>query len=174
MRCTLMLLTTLGIYAVPAGAQEASQDLQIARTLVTELRELRQDLRNTAASIQRVQIVMYRLQAQATLVDKAAQRFDQARGECKAAEIQKTFTATQIERAEARKRNSQNASEQKAAEDLISGLQSSIQELAEQAQRCQVDQTDAENQLRTEQSKMSELESQLEKLDQSLAGFAGR
>jgi len=57
---------------------------------------------------------------------------------------------------------------------LISGLQSSIQELAEQAQRCQVDQTDAENQLRTEQSKMSELESQLEKLDQSLAGFAGR
>ena len=74
MRCTLMLLTTLGIYAAPATAQAASQDLQIAQTLVTELRELRQDLRNTAASIQRVQIVMYRLQAQATLVDKAAQR----------------------------------------------------------------------------------------------------
>jgi len=174
MRCTLMLLATLGIYAAPAAAQAVSQDLQIAQTLVTELRELRQELRNTAASIQRVQIVMYRLQAQAALVDKAAQRLEQARSECKGAEIQKKFTATQIEKAETRKRNSQNASEQRTEEELISGLQSSIEEMTEQTQRCQADQVDAENQFRTEQSKTNELEGQLEKLDQILAGFAGR
>jgi hypothetical protein len=108
--------------------------------MLTEIRELRQDLRNIAATIQRVQIMMYRLQAQAALVDKAAQRLEQARGECKQAHSQQKMLATQIEQTEARRRNSQNKSDEKTAEQTITELHSALEMSAGETQQCQVEQ----------------------------------
>jgi chromosome segregation ATPase len=170
MRCTLMLVLTLVARPGPAAAQTVSSDSTMAQPMLTEIRELRQDLRNIAATIQRVQIVMYRLQAQAALVDKAAQRLEQARGECKQANSQQKMWATQIERTEAKRRNSQNPSDEKNAEQMITQLQSSLEILAGEAQQCQVEQVDAGTQYQGEQAKMNELQSQLDQLDQILAG----
>src|SRR5271168_1922446 len=91
------------IQVVPMFAQPGS-DSQVAQALVSEIRELRQDLLTTAATIQRVQIGMYRLQAEAGLLDKATQRFDQARMVCKQAEAQQKSAQSQIEQVELRKR----------------------------------------------------------------------
>jgi hypothetical protein len=162
-----MLYLMLVFKTGPAVAQAVSPDSQMAQTLLTEIRALRLDLRDTAATMQRVQIVMYRLQAQAALVDKAEQRLDQARGQCKQAQEQQKFTATQIE--QVRKQNA-NAADQRAAEQIISQLQAAMETGAGQAQQCQVEQIDAEIQFRTEQAKMSALEDQLVQLDQVLAG----
>jgi chromosome segregation ATPase len=174
MRCTLMLVLTLVTRPWPATAQSVSSDSQMTQPMLTEIRELRQDLRNIAATIQRVQIVMYRLQAQAASVDKASQRLEQARGECKAAHSQQKILATQIERTEARRRNSQNASDEKNAEQMITQLQSSLEIMAGEAQQCQFEQVDAETQYQGEQAKMNELQSQLDQLDQILAGHGRR
>jgi chromosome segregation ATPase len=168
MRCPLMLFLMLVIQTGPAAAQAVSPDSQMEQTLLSEIRALRLDLRNTAATIQRVQIVMYRLQAQAALVDKAEQRLDQARGQCKLAQDQQKFTATQIE--QVRKQNANNAADQKAAEQMISQLQAAMETWVGQAQQCQVEQVDAETQFRAEQAKMTALEDQLVQLDQVLAG----
>ena len=56
MRCTLMLVLTLVARPGPAAVQAVSSDSQIAQPMLTEIRELRQDLRNMAATIQRVQM----------------------------------------------------------------------------------------------------------------------
>jgi chromosome segregation ATPase len=170
MRCTLMLILTLVAKAGPAAAQAVSSDSQMEQPMLTEIRELRQDLRNMAATIQRVQIVMYRLQAQAALVDKATQRLEQARGECKQAHSQQKMLVTEIEKTEARRRNSQNAFDEKNAQQIITELQSSLEMLAGEAQQCQVEQVNAETQYQGEQAKMNELQSQLDQLDQVLAG----
>jgi chromosome segregation ATPase len=153
----------------PVVAQPLSSDPQMTQPMVTEIRELRQDLRNVAATIQRVQIIMYRLQAQSALVDKASQRLDQARSECKQAQMQQKLVASQIERAETRKRNSQTGAAEQSAEQLIANLQSSLEMLMGQAQQCQPEEIDAENQFRAEQAKMNELHNQLDQLDQVLA-----
>jgi hypothetical protein len=169
MRCTLMLFLMLVIQTSPAVAQAALPDSQMAQTLLTEIRALRLDLRNTAATVQRVQTVMYRLQAQAALMDKAEQRLDQAREQCKLAQDQQKFTATQIE--QVRKQNANNAADQKAAEQMISQFQAAMETWAGQAQQCQVEQVDAETQFRAEQAKMTALEDQLAQLDQVLAAI---
>jgi hypothetical protein len=68
--------------------------------MLTEIRQLRHDLQTTAATIQRVQIVMYRLQAEAALMDRATQRLDQARAGCSQGQMQRKRLAAQIEQAE--------------------------------------------------------------------------
>jgi hypothetical protein len=171
---TLMPFLTLAIPIAPAVAQVVLSDSQMAEAMLTEIRALRQDLGNTAATIQRVQIAMYRLQAQAFVVDKAEQRLDQARNSCQQTQTQQKFILTQIDQAEARKQNLQNVSDQRALEQTISQLRSSIETAAGETQQCQIEQVDAENQFRGEQAKKNELENQLDRLDQVLAGHGGK
>jgi hypothetical protein len=52
--------------------QDALPDSPMAQTMLAEIRALRMDLKNTAAIIQRVQIVMYRLQVQSASLDRAS------------------------------------------------------------------------------------------------------
>ena len=156
----LMLFLTL------AGGQEALPDSQ---TVLTEIRALRLDLRNVAATIQRVQIVMYRLQAQDAVLDKATQRLETARSVCKQAQEQQKAMAAQIEVV---KKQSSNGVEQKQIEQEVAGFQATLEMWNGQLQQGQVDQVDAETQVRVEQAKRSDLENQLEQLDQILAGQA--
>jgi len=67
-----------------------------------------------------------------------------------------------------------DANGQRVQEMMLSGLKASIEQWVDQKQRCQADQVDAESQLRVEQAKMNEFQDQLDKLDQILAGIAGR
>jgi len=146
----------------------------MTQAMLSEIRQLRQDLQATAAIIQRVQIVVYRIQAQGSLLDRASQRLETARSLCKGSEMQRKHFTTQIERAEAAKRNAQNTSDRQAAEQLLADLKSSAEMFAGEAGDCQRDQVDAEIQLRAEQAQMSELQDQLEKLDKVLAGDGRR
>ncbi len=170
MRLSFLFVVMSIFCAAGARAQATAADSQIAQTLLTEVRALRQDLRNTAGAIQRVQIVVYRHQAQAAVVEKATERLDLARNVCKQNQQQQKQMANQVEKAEARKRSSQDATEQKVAEQMISNFQETLEMFATQAQQCQAEQVDEENQLRTEQGKMNELEDQLNQLDQILSG----
>jgi chromosome segregation ATPase len=141
---------------------------QTVDSLVAEIRALRVDLRSTAAALQRVQIMMYRLQAQAAFVEKATGRLDMARAQCNAVENERRHAAAQIE--QIKKQNSQNEAEQKGVEALIAQFQANMELAASEAQQCLGEQADAEAQFRLEQAKMSELENQLEGLDRALAG----
>lgn len=141
---------------------------QVTDSLLAEIRALRMDLRDTAAAIQRVQIVMYRLQAQWAAVEKATGRLDIARSQCKGVADQLKHDAAQIE--QMKKMSGQNGAEQKNTEQAIANLQAMMETWASQAQECQGEQAEAEAQLRVEQGKMSELEGQLDQMDRVLAG----
>src|SRR6516225_8577530 len=149
----------------PVLAQNQSADAPLTQALLTEIRQLRHDLQTTAATIQRVQIVMYRLQAESALMDRAMQRLDQARAACSQGQMQRKRLAAQIEQAETRKRNAQSLSDQKAAEVMLSNLKASDEMWAGQEQECQIEQTEAETEFRAEQAKMNDLQAQLDKLD---------
>jgi hypothetical protein len=159
----------LALFLNGAFAQTLLPDSQATQSVLTEIRQLRHDLQTAAATIQRVQIVMYRLQAGAALMHRATQRLDQARGGCTQGQMQRKRLAAQIEQAETRKRNAQNPSDQKAAEEMLSNLKASDEMWASQEQECLIEQTEAETQFRAEQAKMNELQAQLDKLDRLLA-----
>jgi hypothetical protein len=114
-----LLLRTTGVVA-----DTTPLDSQMTQAVLTEIRQLRQDLQATAAVIQRVQIVVYRIQAEESKLDRATQRLETAREVCKSHEMQRKYLATQIERAEASKRSAQNASDRQAAEEILARLRS--------------------------------------------------
>jgi hypothetical protein len=168
-RHTLILSLTLIIKSQAAVAQPASPDSPISESMISEIHQLRQDLKNTAATVQRVQIAIYRLQAQTAAVDRATQLLDQARSQCKQQEAQRKIVATQIEQAEARKQGSQNPSDQQAIEEMLSYHKSAAATQAAEGQQCQAQEIDAETRFQTEQAKMNELQEQLDHLDRDLA-----
>jgi chromosome segregation ATPase len=174
MRRILICFAGLLIRTTDVLADTTPSDSQMTQAMLSEIRQLRQDLQATAAIIQRVQIVVYRIQAQESKLDRATQRLETVRDVCKGYEMERKDLTIQIERAEASKRSAQNSSDRQAADEMLARLRSSAETLVSEARECQVSQVDAEVQVRTEQGKMSELQDQLDKLDKILAGDGRR
>jgi hypothetical protein len=172
MRTSIHYLLMFLFAASVAVAQTSPTDSQLTQTLLSEVRQLRSDLQSSAATIQRVQIVMYRLQSEANMLDRAMQRFEQARGACMQAEEQQKMFADQIADAEEQARDSRNSANQQTSQNMLTRLKATQERFARQEQECQIERGAAENQLKIEQAKMSDLEAQLEKLDRILAGYA--
>ena len=164
--CLALLLGT-----TEAGAETPAPDSQTTLALLAEIRQLRLDLQNAAATIQRVQIGMYRLSTQSAQFERAKERVAQARNACKRVQWQRQNLSAQVERAEALKRNAQNSSDQQRAQQMFAQIQSETAALATQEQECQVEQANAEAQFRTEEGKMNELQDRLDRLDRVLAGY---
>jgi hypothetical protein len=80
----------------------------------------------------------------------------------------------EIEQAEARRRNSQNPVDQRAADEMVSNLKASVEVLSTEDQQSQVERAEAETQFRIEQAKVNDLQNQLDKLDTVLAGYAAK
>jgi hypothetical protein len=146
-----------------------STDAQLTQALLTEIRQLRQDLQLTAVTIQRVQIVMYRLQAQSAIMNRVTQRLDDARNRCTNAQNQSKMLTVEVQRNEDRLRTSQNPTEQKQLQDQIARFKSQIEMFTNEEQQCRMRESEADSAYRTERAKMSELEDQLDKLDKILA-----
>jgi chromosome segregation ATPase len=157
-----------------AFAQPASPDTQLTQALLTEIRQLRLDLQTAAGTIQRVQIVMFRVQTQSGILNRATQRLDDARNRCNQSQMQRRSMAAQVELNETRLRNAPNPAEQKAAEDTISRLKPTVEMFAASEQQCRGQEAEAESQLRSEQGKMNDLQEQLDKLDKLLASPGGK
>jgi hypothetical protein len=174
MRRILICFAGMLLRAPSIVAETAPSDSQMTQAVLSEIRQLRQDLQATAAIIQRVQIVLYRIQAQENQLDRATQRLETTRDVCKGAEMQGKQFTTQIEQTESAKRSAQSASDRQAAEEILVRLRSSAEMFASEARDCQGNQVDAEIQVRAEQAKMSELQDQLERLDKVLAGDGRR
>jgi chromosome segregation ATPase len=171
--CSILILAAL-LIASPALAQTASPDTQLTQTMLTEIRQLRQDLQTAAATIQRVQIVMYRLQFQTAVVNNAEQRADAAHGMCAQVQQQQKMWSAQIEQAEARLRNAQNPAEKQAFDGQLLMFKRNLDGLTTEAQMCPAKEAEAETQLRTEQAKMNDLDAQLDKLDKVLSSLGAK
>jgi len=164
--CLVVLLRT-----AEAGAETPGPDSQMTLALLAEIRQLRLDLQGAAATIQRVQIGMYRLSTQSAQFERAKERLEQARNTCKRMQWQRENLKVRVEQAEALKRNAQNSSEQQRAQQMFDQIQSETASLATQEQECQVEQANAEAQFRTEEGKMNELQDRLDRLDRALASY---
>ena len=156
-----------------ASAQTGSTDAQLTQTLISEIRQLRQDLQATAAVVQRAQILMYRLQVESGALARATQRLDDARRTCSSLQSQIKNYSMQVEQYEARQRTTQNPAEQASIEQTLARLKPSLAQWVNDEQQCQPRQIDAQAQLQTAQMRVDDFQSQLDKLDKLLAGVGG-
>jgi hypothetical protein len=77
-RSSLFVLNLL-LFSSACFGQTTPGDSQTLQALLSEVRQLRQDLQTTTIAGQRAQILIYRLEGQEAAVARASQRLDEAR-----------------------------------------------------------------------------------------------
>jgi len=164
-RTYLFFIMVFGL-ATAAFAQTTSPDSATLQALLTEVRQLRQDLQVSLIRMQSAQILLSRLQIQQVAVSRASQHLDDAR--TKLAEVQVVIRSetAEVKHLEDAETTGENVAQVEAA---LSRAKSDLDASTTLGQQRQSTETDAEQQMRTEQDKLTSLESQLDELVAKIA-----
>jgi uncharacterized protein (DUF342 family) len=160
------------VIAGAAAAQTPTPDTLALQALVTEIRQLRQDLQATTIVTQRVQIVLYRLQTQTALATRASSRLEDARASFVNAQSETKRVTGFIPLMEEDTKSTQDAAQRKAKEETLAQTKVNLERLAAREQSFQSLAIDAESQYRAEQGKLADLQDQLDRLDKLLDGLS--
>jgi len=134
---------------------------------------MRHDLQTTTVAAQRAQILIYRVQAQESVVRRVQERVDDARSrlaQVRSEQNNRTATIKRIE--EKRSRSETPPTEQKDLEDSLTQIKARFDADTNKEGEIQATITDAEDRLRLEQAKLSGLQDQLDRLDKTLESFS--
>jgi DNA repair exonuclease SbcCD ATPase subunit len=163
------------LFSTACFAQTTPGDSQTLQALLSEVRQLRQDLQTTTIAAQRAQILLYRLQGQEAAVARASQRLDEAREKLAGIQAQRNYLATDIKRHEEFISNTENpATQRKEFEERLPKLKAELESTENLEQQQQTRETDAEQFLRAEEVKLSDLQDQLDRLDKALENASHR
>src|SRR5258708_11048969 len=160
----------LGLLLIsPASfGQTSSSDSQTLQALLAEVRQLRQELRNTTLATQRVQILLFRLQIQEAVVERAQRRVDDARSALSQTQAEVKMMASLIKQTEDKISNAQNPVERKRQEDLLAQFKAGLESQENSEQQSQARESEAGQELRNVQTKLNALQDQFDRLDKSL------
>jgi DNA repair exonuclease SbcCD ATPase subunit len=157
--------------ATATFGQAASSDSQTLHALLSEVRALRQDLQSSLARVQSAQILLSRLQIQEAVVTRASENLDDARS--KLADVQ---VVQKSERAELRHYEELSSEadprQRQNLQDNINSAQSDLEASTLVEQQRQAAETEAQQQLQTEQSKLNTLGNQLDELVKNMDDHA--
>jgi hypothetical protein len=167
MRRPLFLLGFLLVASTALG-QAPSTDSQTLQALLTEVRQLRQELQSNSAAAQRTQILFFRLQTQQTAVARASQRVDDARAKLAETQATRKNLEGEAKRAQDSLEHVDNVAERKSQEDMIRYFKRRIEASGEEEQQRLAKQIEVEDLLRIEQAKLDEFQARLDELDKTL------
>ncbi len=162
-RVYFLILVVLGVFGMTVATfgQATSSDSQTLRALLSEVRELRHDLQSSLARIQAAQILLSRLQIQEVAVTRASQHLDDARSKLAEVQVVMRSEAAEIKHFEDEAPNGENAAQ---VEEALKRAKSDLEGSTKLEQQRQATESEAEEQLRTEQDKLNSLEAQLDEL----------
>ena len=163
------LCLALGLLLISPACfgQTSSSDSQTLQALLAEVRQLRQEMRTTTLAGRRVQILLYRLQVQEAAVERAQRRVDDARSALSQTQAEVKMMASLIKQTEDKISNAQNSVERKRQEDLLAQFKAGLESQENSEQQSQARESEAEQDLKTEQAKLNALQGQLDVLDKS-------
>jgi len=156
----------LMLFGTPAAAfsQAASPDSQLLQALLAEVHALRQDVSTSMARVEKAQILLSRLQIQQANVTRASERLYESRAKLADAQDHQKHVANDINRLVDTLTAEGNLVQQKELRDRINRSKSELEDSTGIVQQRQAAEIDVEQQLRTEQDKLTTLEAQLDEL----------
>jgi chromosome segregation ATPase len=165
----LLLLPISLLLSTTAFAQTNSDDSGTLKSLLSEVRLLRQDLRTTTVAAQRAQILVYRAQAQESLVRRLQERVDDTRSKLAQIQSEQRNRAASIKQIEEKRSQSEtSAAEQKELEGVLAQSKPRFDADANSEQETQAKLMESEEQMRVEQAKLGGLQDQLDRLEKQL------
>ncbi len=173
-RSSLFVLGLL-LFSTACFGQTTPGDSQTLQALLSEVRQLRQDLQTTTIAAQRAQILIYRLQGQEAAVARASQRLDEAREKLARIQDERKHVAADVKRQEDFISNTENPpTQRKEVEGVLPRLKTRLESLENEEQQRQTREIEAEQQLRAEEVRLSDLRDQLDRLDKALENASRR
>lgn len=161
--CCFLALSGLG------QSTQSPTEAEGMQALVAEVRLLRKDLQTTNGNALKAQLLLYRLQFQQAAVARLSERLSDARGRLADFQRHRTEVAATLKQFEDSLDNTQNSPEaRKQIQYEISRNKTELENLATEEPQRQTAQLQAEEQLRTEQAKLNELEDRLDRLERDL------
>jgi predicted nucleic acid-binding Zn-ribbon protein len=174
LRPTFLALSLL-IISPAAFGQSTSTDPHTLQALLAEVRQLRHDLQTVTAAVQRAQILIYRVQAQETVVRRVQERVEETRSNLDHIQSEKRRHAAQLKQIEDLQSHPETAqTEGRTLEDALAQLRARVEMEESDEQETQTRLTEAEDQLRVEQAKLDQLQDDLDRLDKVLEDSNGK
>ena len=173
MRRAFFCMTALLAISACAFGQAASSDTQTLQALLSEVRALRQDLRVSLNRTQGNQILLARLQLQEGAVTRASDHLNDARQKLFETHVRQRELSSELKRTEEALNTADNpADNPQDLQDRIKHIKSDLEIAGNIAQQQQTTETQAEQQLRDEQDKLSVIEGQLDELIRTMGSTA--
>lgn len=174
MRSVFLALIAVAISHSVLG-QSTPSDAQTLRLLLAEVQGLRHDLQASTAMSQRAQIALYRLQRQDEAVARATLRLADARGRLANVVSDKSQKVEQIRSAKAAASHSDAPDAQRHFEEVIlPDLKAQLELIESDEQQARVQESEAEQRLRDEQTKLDALNDTLDRLNTALEDASKR
>ena len=128
-----LFVVGLLFFSMDCFGQTTTGDSQTLQALLSEVRQLRQDLQTTTIAAQRAQILIYRLQGQEAAVARASQRLDEAREKLAGIQAERKHVTADVKQQEDFISNSENpATQRKEVEGMLSQLKTRVESLENQ------------------------------------------
>ena len=168
-RSPVLALLSLLLFSTACFGQTTLNDSQTLQALLSEVRQLRQEVQITITVSQRAQILIYRLQGQEAAVGRASLRLDEARDKLARTRDERKRVVSEVRQTEDIIGNNEtSAAQRKQFEDRLPLIKARLESLDADEQQNQSRAIEAEQLLRTEEFRLSDLREQLERLDKTL------
>jgi len=132
------------------------------------VRQLRQDFEATTLAATKMQVLIYRLQKQNTIVARVSRTVDDAYAEVyQLGEERGKLSADIKQHEDFVSSNTNTSGDRKVVEDALPGLKEKLASLDDQLQQAQEKQSTAQEQLQSEKAKLETLEAELERLEKT-------
>jgi valyl-tRNA synthetase len=139
------------------------------QALVAEVRQLRKDLQTTNGYALKAQLLLYRLQLQEATVARVSQHLSDERSKLAQTQDRRRVVTTSLKQSEEFIDNTEiSPADRKQVQQEVSRLKAELESLASEEQQRQTAEMEAEEQLRTEQAKLSGLEDRVDRLEKEL------
>jgi|ERR671922_762396 chromosome segregation ATPase len=151
------------------STQSTPNEPEGMQALVAEVRLLRKDLQATNGHALKAQVLLHRLQAQEATVARVSQNLNDLLSSIPAMQERQRNLMADIKRLEKVVDDSETPpAQRKGAEEQISRLKAEVERVTAIEQQRQTAKVEAEEQMRTEQAKLSALEDRLDRLEKEL------
>ena len=172
-RLSFLVLTLLFV-SPTAFAQTVPTDSDTLKALLAEVRLLRHDLQTSTVAAQRAQILIYRVQAQESVVRRMQERVDDTRSRLAQIHSEQKMLTVEMKHNEELLDHAEKPTTRKELEETIARFKASLETQTNAEQESQAKLIESEDQLRMEQAKHGGLQGQLERLEKALESFNGQ
>jgi chromosome segregation ATPase len=167
-RSVVLAVGSLLLSSVAVSQSPTCPEAETMQSLLTEVRQLRQDLQTVSVAARKAQILIYRLYIQEAIVQRVSENLNNTKTALDGMRMSREYQTEQIKRYEEAKESSDEPTYRKQMDDMIAHVKSRLEAGNSVEQEMQAKAMELEEELRSERAKLEQEQAKLDELDNAL------